>query len=341
MFLLVVFEMIIALGIFNIAFSGVYDLWLKDSLYDQMNLSKAVAFTVDSDDIYYKLKTDNHFILLGQSIDGVITEKEHISFLSEDFINNIEQPDIVGEWFAENDNKVLPAVVSNSMSHKYKVGNTYKINAGGEKIHIYISGALKSDYMFLPPKGESDIIQQDKKLIMIKQNIVPNNRKHILTAYIKGNVDDAVNRLNKLGVQNIISVSSAKENDSQIQLQQNCVPILLTVAVVFMCIAGFASYNVLSIVQKEKQFAVFFLTGATKRDCVIVQLIEDIITIIVPMIISFLVLFILKFQGLESAFCNVGIVISVVLCVIIFFATSLGGILKLTKREPIEIIRQW
>jgi ABC-type antimicrobial peptide transport system permease subunit len=340
MFLLVVFEMVIALGIFNIAFSGVYDLWLKDNLYSKMELQKAVAFTISDDSVYNEIKADMSFTLLGESSDDIIIKNEHISFLSDDFIENVKHPDIDGEWFVER-NGAESAVVCKSMSEKYRIGNTYKITVDNKEIPVYISGVLKSDYMFLPPKGESDIIQQDKKLIMIKQNSNKNAQKHIVTAYVNGDIDEGISRLTKYGVENVISVSLAKENDSQIQLQQNSVPILLTVAVLFMCIAGFASYNVFSIVQKERQFAVFFLTGASKRSCIVIQLIEDIITITVPMIIVFPVLFVLKLRGLESAFCNVGIAVSVMLCVLIFFATSLGGILKLAKREPIEIIRQW
>ena len=71
-------------------------------------------------------------------------------------------------------------------------------------------------------------------------------------------------------------------------MQENSIPIILTVAVVFMCIAGFASCNVLSLVQKEKQFAVFFLTGSTRQKCILIQLAKDIITVAIPMIISFI-----------------------------------------------------
>jgi hypothetical protein len=352
MIALVIVEMIIALVTFNIAFSGLYDLWVKDNIYDQMELSKTVAFTLnDYDNIgnsktYNELKNNNKFTLLGETQTGINTKSRYIVPLSEDFINNIKKPKIKGEWFKTIDNQTLSAVISNSLTDKYKIGNTYKFEINNTTFSVYISGALKSDYMFIPPSGASDIIQKNNNFILVDNtnSLIKNDNKKssIVTAYINGNIDDGINYLeSNLNIKNVISVSSAKLNDEQIQLKENAIPIILTIAVIFMCIAGFASCNVLSIVHKEKQFAIFFLTGATHKKCIIIQLLEDIITIIIPICLAFIILNLLKMNGIENAFCDVGIVISILICMIIFFITSFSGLLRLSKKEPIEIIRQW
>ena len=352
MFILIIFEMIIAIVTFNIAFSGLYDLWLKDAIYNQMNLSQAVAFTLtdyDENNIsktYEKLKKDSKFTVLGETQIGLNSSEAYIVPLSEDFIKNIKQPNIKGEWFKKVDRETLSVVVSDSMTDKYEIGNTYSIIINKNKFNIYISGALDNDYMFLPPSGASDIIQKNENLILVdnSDSIISKDvsKNVVVTAYINCDIDDGVNILNNYDkINDVVSVSSAKANDAQIKLQENSIPIILTVAVVFMCIAGFASCNVLSLVQKEKQFAVFFLTGSTRQKCILIQLTKDIITVAIPMIISFILLFIFKSYGLEKAFCGVGLMISAIICVVIFFVTSFSGLLKLSKKEPIEIIRQW
>lgn len=352
MIVLVMIEMIIALVTFNIAFSGLYDLWIKDNIYNQMELSKAVAFTLNDYDksgvskTYEELKNNNKFKLLGESQIGINTTNLYIIPLAKDFVNNIKKPEIKGKWFETINNNTLSAVISESLANKYKIGNTYKFEINNTTVPVYISGALKSDYMFIPPSGASDIIQKNNNFILVDNtnSLINNNneKSSIVTAYINGDIDDGINFLeSNINIKNVISVSSSKLNDEQIQLKQNAIPIILTIAVIFMCIAGFASCNLLSIVHKEKQFAIFFLTGATHKKCIIIQLIEDIITITIPICLAFITLVFLRFKGIENAFCNAGIIISIIICMIIFFITSFSGLLGLSKKEPIEIIRQW
>lgn len=347
MFILVIAEMIIALVTFNIAFSGVYDLWVKDAVYNHMNLSKAVAFTLtdyngDTSETYERLKKDNRFTLLGETQTAFTDSQTYVVPLSNDYIDNINQPDIKGEWFSKTEENILSAVISHSLTDKYKIGSIYKITINGKESDIYISGALNSDYMFLPPNGAGDIITKNSNLILVDSNESITSKSAVITAYINCDIDEGINILNSYNeIRDVVSVSSAKANDAQVQLRENSIPIILTIVVILMCIAGFTSYNVLSLIRKEKQFAVFFLTGATRKKCVIIKLIEDIITISLPMIISLSFLFLLKSYGLENAFCNPGIIISIILCILIFFITSFSGLLRLSNKEPIEIIRQW
>lgn len=118
---------------------------------------------------------------------------------------------------------------------------------------------------------------------------------------------------------------------------------------ILLLIFGFsmlASYNSKLKLQKEEFYGIYYLCGASWKDCVQIQLLEDIITIGIPLCVTTILLRIYDIWrdpvGVSESMLSLeGFCIMTAICLLTFLLTSLKELLRLHKKSPVTIIRRW
>ena len=118
--------------------------------------------------------------------------------------------------------------------------------------------------------------------------------------------------------------------------------ITITIIFLILCIAGMGGVNAFLMDKQKQTFAIYYLTGAKWTDCLLIDLIRNLIVIAVPSILG--VGFVFFLFAIGHIDYRAGLDFSMLFYVLllfalIFFFSSFFFLLKLKKTQPIEYIR--
>ncbi len=281
----------------------------------------------------------------------------YLYYLERDFIENVKYTDIEGEWFDPDKDYggYIPMVVPKYWSQKYKLGGIYEIDNGYEKKEtVKVIGVLHNDTVFLP-QGRGALMEDLKSGVLVygMEQItytVPEIEQEMRTVItFRISKDSSVklteaeeNLENIAGVEDVYTAESEYRDFMRIRRQNAGLPSVLCIALLSLSIIGFISYNILSIRQKEKFFALCFLHGLSPVKCIFMQLANDLATFLIPLIISFITIGILDYGKAygERLFSSGAAAWVFILYGCMFVITSVVSVVKLSKEEPIQIIRR-
>jgi hypothetical protein len=116
----------------------------------------------------------------------------------------------------------------------------------------------------------------------------------------------------------------------------------ITIVFLILCIAGMGGVNAFLMDSQKQTFAVYYLAGAKWSDCILIDLIRNLIVISVPSVLGVGFVFFLFAVGRIDY--RAGLDFSMLFYVLLLFAlvfilSSLFFLLKLKKTQPIEYIR--
>lgn len=336
---------------------------MRDEIYRALGLEKVACLTVsDSDDGLLRQLGDTEGItLLGESRHSLrcVSNTGTLSVTVcpvtpayARYLENAEGAPIKGNIpTKETPPGMLPAVTSKSLSGTYRVGNTYTLHRdNGTSLVIFVVGALRKDYLFLPPDGtdEGTIIGDISSTILICCNDQTaeqiggeaiHTAVYTLVAKNRDALSAAEEKIDR-ETYGYMSVRAAKAEDDARALQEMGTPLVMTALTLILCVANFASYAMLATIRRERELAVCFLCGAAWRQCRQWQLAENVLITAGATGLSCAVGAFLAVRHPTAAHGTAGLLPSAALCTVVMLLSTTTALLRLNRQSPVILIER-
>lgn len=188
-----------------------------------------------------------------------------------------------GEWFAENDEARIVAVVPYSLRNTYPCRSIQTIDFVdyGRK-NVYISGVLNSDVTF----ANSDRISFDdaNRTMLLTDPDHTIEYDPVIGLYSYALLESA--DTSELKASNIVTVGMMAEAQKS-ERDHTLAPLWFFTAALFVLFTcGYLGEQFLSLSERTKTFAVFYMCGAGRRTCFFAQLAADLFWLIVPFVLA-------------------------------------------------------
>lgn len=351
--LLVMLQIMAALLIAFFLYRDLASVFLSHDVYTHLEMSQYLFIKVNESDksqaVMNQVKTyADYKVVLNCSVNRTYSAGDILYFFVDDaYIENIVYR-VRGDWFdpQKDYGGVLPMIVPAALASQYKLGETYSLTP---EIRAKVIGIMKNNLFY----DASSLIAPSPNTAMLYQREMPQEPAPPL------GVDFGVSLALKFA--DTIDMKEIKEKVSQIKgldsietgeerytkltedSRKNLgVPSMMGIALMVVSVIGFVSYNSLTLRNKEKLFSLCFICGLSTKNCILIQLVNDFLTISLPMLAALTITYFYD-RGMHSGdrlFSGTVLVYSALLCCFIFVITSIGTILKLSKEEPIQIIRR-
>ena len=361
--IVIMVQVVVTVVVFNVFWSDFEKLMTRNDLYQSLGLQNLACITVsDSDDeILMRINQTHGMTLLGENFHSFdfycesSDETVELCPVSYGYTQYFDSAISKGSWkLPDSSEKAVAAVVPRSMAGKYRMGETYRLYdiAGSGNMDVYISGVLSDDSIFIPPSGsDANMLMVDMSSQMLVCCGESDNAADTLfgddvhtSVYTIATQDkeslDAFSAQTDLEKYFYMSVGSAKDEDDSIILHEMGIPLVITVIMSILCIANFSSYSLLSVIKREKEYTIYYICGSTWRECLRMQIVEDLLIAALPFIISVFLCDVLSMNGIGGQLSIKGMLFSLLLCTVIMRASSFAALMRLKKCSPIEIIRR-
>jgi ABC-type antimicrobial peptide transport system permease subunit len=279
---------------------------------------------------------------------------------SKYLLERISMPISEGEWFNKSNilNEELPIVVGNNLANKYPIGTKYIINVNNKNeprtCKVRVIGILKEPSYVVAsiPIGSVYNIIKDPNAIIIpyaknifREDIIGWTGGAFLFPDKNTNIEDALLKW-KTSISNIGTLTSYTDTYKAYEKSLNPDKYLymtLGFIVLILALGGIGGNNVLSMINQEKEFAIYFLCGMKWGMCLLMTLAKDLFIITVPAFISYVLMAVLQNTklGRDMLPGNSQTLTAILICVLIFIITSLGPLIRLYRKNPVTIIREW
>ena len=187
-----------------------------------------------------------------------------------------------GEWF-DPDGTGLAAVVPYSLRNSFPCGSTRTLDlVGMGREKVYISGVLSSNVTFAN-SGIVDFSSTNRVILLCDQNgaLEPDPTIGVYSYALIENADPA--ELKKAGVVTVGMMAEAQKSERDHTLA----PLWFFTAALFVLFTcGYLGEQFLSLSERTKTFAVFYMCGAGRRTCFFAQLAADLFWLIVPFVLA-------------------------------------------------------
>lgn len=359
---IIMLQIVVTIVVFNLFWSDFQELLQRNQVYESLNLENVACITLEdkNDDILHCLNKIDGITVIGENYNAVsfTSESDSSNVLiqpvspkyTEVFNGNLSK----GNWnFDELPSNVLSAVVSKSLSHKYKLSNTYTLYdaSDGKSITVYISGVLKSDCMFVPPNSgistslinnipSAMLVYCDEETAQAVFGDSIHTSIYTIVAHDRNTLEKVAESID-LKKYAYMDARGAKESDDYFVLSEMGIPLVITIIVLILCVANYSSYSMLSAIKREKEFAVYFICGSTWNNCLKLQLMEDLFIVAVPFVLSIIVCSVLSINRVGAVMSIQGLLLSVGLCIAVMLFSSFMALLRIKRNSPVEIIRRW
>lgn len=358
--LIIMLQIVVTVVVFNLFWGDFQRLLIGNGIYQALDLDNVACLTIkDKDDAIFSqieqprgvalvCENDNSFLFTSNRSESSITVQPMSPACIERFGSRLAK----GYW-QENNNPqgTLNAVISKNLAKRYRLGKTYTIYNAADDIEltVYITGVTKDNEAFVPPAygAANSIISDIRNTLFLccdgqtAQEIFGDALHSGIYTVAAEDRTALENFAAGIDIQQYAyaDVRSAKEADDYFLRSEMGTPLAITVIMLILCLANFSSYAMLSAIGREKEFAVYFISGATWRDCLRLQLAEDILIITLPFAAAVMVCGILSVNRVSAVMTAQGMLLSVALCATVMLISSLAALLRIQKKSPVEIIR--
>ena len=237
-----------------------------------------------------------------------------------------------GNWFYDNESADLIAVIPYSLRGKWSCGNIYTISFFdiGKK-DVYVSGVLSSD-VTLGNSGTA-CFEDDNIVILLTDpsgKCIANPATSLYCYAILRNTDSS--ECESMGITTV----GMMENIEKRARELKTAPLVFFTAALFILFTcGYIGECYLSLAERTKAIAVYYMCGSPRWVCYSIQLLADAIGLLIPFVVS---IFIALIIGIRLR--TTGIIIPLVY---LFLGTFLIGLIllwNLSKQSPVQTIRK-
>lgn len=371
MILLIMLELVIAITTLSYFSTSMINQYSDNRTFEELALDHILVVKGDESTNSNLLElctgSNNEVEYLGQTVSGIslmnsIGEiKNQVIPISESWLNCINYSYYDGSMENLHNNLTKNVMyVPFSMREQYQVGKTYSMDVVGmdretHSIEVMMGGVLSTDKLYLPG-GFLDIIDDSASKVMIyfgrnkevfKESPDYMNfynqvgRSYALFIKNMAQMDHYIHELEQFDtIQDWYLLDDNNSGANQWKSSKMGIPWIMSFTLIFMCIASFSSYTLLSIARREKNYAVYYMCGATWKKCLTIKILEDVIILMIPSILSLVIMNYLNLTNRVVLFSWKGQVLSVLLSVIIIFVSSSVSFLLMKKQSPVSLIRR-
>lgn len=337
-------ELIILLLVCNILLSQLIPFIQSEQLYKELGLSDILCCTTTMDrGSLEKVSNQADATVLWCNYKGQYTYDETV------FIQPVEM-NYFHRFYQNSADKIGNepiAVVSESVSSKYSIGETYTVSISENigEITFTVVGIADNDLMFIPPYGDTtlSIIGDYPHTIILGLNEDDLLRFHASDIYTLAANDGDAPRVadDLLWEEQIVTAMSCEDaqsyNDS-LEMSQMGMPIVISITAIVLCLAGMLSNTLLTIIANERNNSIYYICGLTWKKCALIQIVCDLFVVILSTALALIGLLI---SSRITNYINLQpkpFLISFVIAITVYLITEVLGVLQFRKNNVIEIV---
>lgn len=238
----------------------------------------------------------------------------------------------------------VQGIFPDALKHVFQVGKTYTFTYESafelQSLEVLMVGQMEENYIY-----DTHRFEPGRKTILLYDGGGLITEPGIYNFYVTVFVEDA-SVLTTEQAELLSWFREVREREEVSARQNRGTSIVISILLLVLGLATFAGYNFMQMLQKEKFYGVYYLCGASWKDCVQIQLLVDGITLSIPLSATMILLFLYEYfdagtQFEEPLLSWEGFGIMAAICLLTFLLTSLEGILRLRKKSPVAIIEKW
>lgn len=339
-------ELIVLLLVCNILLSQLIPFIQSEKLYDKLGLSDILCCTTDADEeTLEEITNEAGATVLWRNYKGQYTTDETL-FIQPVEKSYFSQFHLLSEDEMTNGNI---AVISESMSLKYSIGETYTVQLSEDigEISFTVAGIVDNDLMFIPPSGDAalSIIGSYRHTVLLGLNEEDLSQFHASDIYtLSANGDDAKRVTDDLlwneQIITAMSCEDAQSYNNSLELSQMGMPIIISITAIVLCLAGMLSNTLLTIIANERNNGIYYICGLTWKRCAVIQIICDLFVVILSTVLTLLGLLIFSKISDYIALQRTPFLLSVVIAAIIYLIAEILGILQFKQTNVAEIVER-
>ncbi len=339
-------ELIVLLLVCNILLSQLIPFIQSEQLYDELGLSDVLCCTTTTDrETLERITNEADATILWRNYKGQYTSDETL-FVQPVEKNYFRQFRLLSEDQMTNE---TIAVISESMSSKYSIGETYTVSISENigKITFTVAGIVDNDLMFIPPSGDAalSIIGNYPHTILLGLDEDDLLRFHASDVYtLSANDNDAQRVADDLSWEEQIitamSCEDAQSYNNSLELNQMGMPIIISITAIVLCLAGMLSNTLLTIIANERNNSIYYICGLTWKKCALIQIICDLFVVILSAVLTLIALLIFSKISDYIVLQRTPFLISVAIAAVMYLIAEILGILQFKKNNVAEIVER-
>lgn len=284
---------------------------------------------------------------------------------NQPLIENMKCPLQAGVWFNQytgGDPAAIPIVVSGDT--RLHIGDTLEMrisnpNSGdtqGMHCNVRVIGILNGlNYLYSFTAGGTRmglgmLLEKDSSIVILpEERLEPSLRAASMDQlgrmlFVSGKSDAVFSSIKSLSLGNLADVSEMNrvtDADFDTFLISNGIVLLV---LTFITAAGIGGGNSLQRMTNEKVFSVFYMVGASWKQCVRIELWRSLMIVGVPFA-AFLLFYRLhifdEFLPADAIITSATFLSVLIYIALLYAATSLYSMVSTARMNPVEVIRKW
>lgn len=340
--LIMMTELIVVLFLSAYFVSSIVETGKREQLYQQLQFDK-IAEVYEED---LSALSDSVKIINDQKRSGISNllyqgKTIWVDYVSAQYFSYLQYPMRKGTAPDPDNTSVVQGVFTDAMKDRFQVGKVYPLeDAQGESFDVLMVGQLKGNYIYrenghvIGPVANHIFLYDGGDLLSYPIY------NHTITVFVEDETS-----LTEVQKELLIWSRDGESEMLAKERRQRGTPMIIGIMVLVLGFATFAGYNFMQMLQKEKIYGVYYLCGASWKDCLQIQVLVDFITVGIPLSVTTVFLSFVDYSnpasGSEYMLTWEGFGIMASICLLTFLVTSLEGILRLQKKSPVAIIERW
>lgn len=232
-----------------------------------------------------------------------------------------------------------------------KIGETYTAHESdsGESVCFEVVGILERDYVFsLPNEAYDSLIMKDMKdeiLLYGSQSFPKCEDEGMKVFLVKCRTEDAIPKVlqdlkknSTLGTAEVLS--DIWNEDRMFAIGELIMPGLIGGIIVLLTIVHICVSGMLTIHSKERSFGIFYLNGATKQTCFLIQVLVDAMPVVFAFFLAEGFLVMMKKMGSNDYLTLAGFLVSFIICLGMVIISARINLNRLYRKSVIEMIER-
>lgn len=349
-------ELVILIFVTNVLLNRLIPFMELESVCKKMELGRIICFSMEeSEKDSREMAELTDTVWIGQNLEGRYDKfgtvyvqpvnQMYFDFIKYDYYKKMD-------FDGSSTNKV---VIVRSLASQYQLGETYSIeindvdfDGNNSVISFTVVGILENDYVLLPPYGGSvgTMVEERKDaMFLIANPSVISEFGHTNTAMLiaadEERAQAAVDKLLCLSsVSEALCIQTMQQYNTSLKMEMMGTPIILFITTVVLCLTGFISNVMLSIILYERKYSIYYICGISWKKCSAIQMVTDFVPTLAALIVSLVLLLFMHMLQSSISFQMKSYFISLLLVLAVYIMSELIGMSQMRKKNVAEIVER-